>query len=227
MNKVIVDLFSGTGSATKAFRESDEWKVFDVELNERDDVDFDSERIDLEKSIMDVRPEELPDQVDVVWASPPCTTFSTASLGHYWEKGMPDKEKTVNHIGFVYQTLWLINEMQPDYWFLENPRAMLRNVMPFPPAGTVTYCQYGADEQKPTDLYGVHPPSMKYNACPKGANCHDPAPRGENHQGTQAMIKDSVERAKIPYELSKAVKEAVENLEGEVQQTLPEVNASQ
>jgi len=208
---IAVDMFSGTGSATAPFRESPDWKVIDIELNERDEIDFDSERIELEKSIMEVRPDELPSTVDFVWASPPCTTFSTASMGHYWTEYLPEKQKTVDHVAYVYRALWLINQLNPTYWFLENPRAFLRNVMPVQPTGTVTYCQYGSEDQKPTDLYGKHPPSMTYRKCTRGSTCHNSAPRGENHQGTQASDKDAIERSKVPRELAEQDFQAVEN----------------
>ncbi len=209
MSKVAVDFFSGTGSATKAFRESNDWKVFDVELNPSND--FDSDRIDLEKDIMDVNPEDLPNQVDFVWASPPCTAFSRASVGHHWSENMkPDTEYCLTNIQLVWKTLYLINKLKPDYWFMENPQGMLINVLPHSPE-KVTYCQYGDDRMKPTYLYGQHPSSMQYRSCSEGDKCHEAAPRGSNHSGTQNTDMNATDRAQIPYGLSKKIFEAVEN----------------
>ena len=215
MTKIAVDLFSGTGSATKAFRESNDWKVFDVELNPN--KDFDTDRIDLEKDIMDVNPEELPNKVDFVWASPPCKAFSVASIGYHWEKDsdkyIPQTEFAKKSIELVKHTLDLIDEINPEYWFLENPRAMMRKILNQEigiwPEGTVTYCQYGDNRMKPTDLWGDHPENFDYKSCSNGGDCHESAPRGSN-KGTQGM-KSAKVRGMIPYGLSKEIFDAVEN----------------
>lgn len=219
--KIAVDLFSGTGSATKAFRESEEWEVFDVDIREVFEVNTDRGWIyrekDLKKDIREVRPGELPQNPDFLWASPPCNTFSVASLGHYWgDFPMPKQEGTVEGVELVFYTLYLIESIDPEYWFMENPTAQLRNIIG-KPSGRVTYCQYGHDSMKQTDLWGDHPNSMSYESCKNGDDCHVSAPRGASHQGTQATDKTPAERAKIPYELSKAIFEAVENPTGENQ----------
>jgi len=214
--KIAVDLFSGTGSSTKAFQESESWEVFRVELNENQEAE-------LHKDILDVEPEDLPDEVDFVWASPPCTAFSRASVGHHWSEGMkPDTEYCLTNIQLVWKTLYLINKLDPDYWFLENPQGMLINVLPHEPE-KVTYCQYGDERMKPTYLYGQHPNSMEYKKCSEGMNCHESAPRGSNHSGTQNQDMDATNRARIPYGLSKEILEAVENPKSERQNTLEEV----
>ena len=211
MTKIAVDLFSGTGSATKAFRESNDWKVFAVELNPNND--FDSDRIDLEKDIMDVNPEELPNKVDFVWASPPCTDFSVACMSDKWtKKGLPKVDTVPNSVAIVYKTLYLIREMNPDYWFMENPRGKMRKVTPDSLSEiryTITYCQYGDDRMKPTDLWGVHPSSFKYRKCKNNAACHQSSPRG-SQKGTQ-MLSGNKKRSMIPYGLSKEIFDAVEN----------------
>ena len=80
--KIAIDLFSGTGSATKAFEKSDDWIVFKVDIDKNKEAD-------LHKDVMDVEASELPD-ADFVWASPPCKAFSVASIGHHWEKNDDD-----------------------------------------------------------------------------------------------------------------------------------------
>jgi hypothetical protein len=70
-------------------------------------------------------------------------------------------------VAMVKKTISLIEDLQPDYWFLENPRAGLRRVMREKfwglgePTGTISWCQYGANRMKPTDLWGEHP-EMEY-----------------------------------------------------------------
>lgn len=55
--------------------------------------------------------------------------------------------------------LEMIKELQPKYWFIENPRGGLRKMrfMQGLPRYTVTYCQYGDTRMKPTDIFTNHP----------------------------------------------------------------------
>ncbi len=208
MTKTVIDLFSGTGSATKAFQESPDWQVVEVDNNERDGYDFDP---DIEKDIMEVEPEELPD-ADFIWASPPCTDFSNANQSRtFTDDVMPNRETVPGQVAIVYQALYLIQQVDPNYWILENPRGRLKYLMPFPPAGTITYCQYGYTWQKPTHLWGKIPDSFEFKKCSPGDNCHQAAPNGWDSGGESRHERDPVKRGMVPYELSKAVLEAVEN----------------
>lgn len=72
--------------------------------------------------------------VDVLWASPPCQAFSVASIGRNWGGGwrayIPKTETARTGIALVLRTLEIIKEIKPKYWFIENPRGVLRK-MPF------------------------------------------------------------------------------------------------
>lgn len=105
----------------------------------------------------------------------------------------------------LLHTLELIEAYQPDFWIVENPRAMMRNIVPNKyERRTVTWCQYGDTVMKPTDLWGGFPSSLTLEpACKNGDPCHEAAPRGAK-TGTQGK-KDAAARGKIPYELSRAV----------------------
>jgi len=211
-----LDLFAGLGGFSQAFEESDRWDVTTVDIQ----ADFDP---DVQADVMDLRPSDLPG-ADVILAIPPCDVFSLANTrSRYWDdvRDVPTDEKSREHVALVFHTLGLINALAPDYWFLENPRGRLRWYLGEPRA-TVTYCQYGEDYQKPTDLWGQHPPGMTYRSCSQGAHCHDTVARDDDHSGVLAnSMRDPAERAKVPYELSKAILEAVEGRQ--TQQTLTAV----
>lgn len=68
--KVALDLFSGSGAATAAFRAAD-WHV----------VTLDSDRRRQPAILADVSRLPLKGSVDFLWASPPCTEFSDARPG--------------------------------------------------------------------------------------------------------------------------------------------------
>ena len=101
----------------------------------------------------------------------------------------------------------LIAELDPTYWFIENPRGGMRKMMFMrdKPIYTVTYCQYGDTRMKPTDLWTNHPDPKFKPMCKNGAPCHVSAPRGSK-TGTQGL-KGSKERSVIPDELCEHIAE--------------------
>lgn len=209
MPKTCLDLFAGTGGFSSAFRDAENWSVIEVERDGKHDPD-------VQADVWDLQPSDLPN-ADVVLASPPCTYFSTAGNHDAWDGQEPTSEAAQDAIGLVHHTLGLIHGLDPQFWFLENPRGRLRWFLGNP-TGTVTYCQYGRPYQKPTDLWGRHPPGMTYRSCSKGADCHESNTEDDGTPATASMPDDYPERAAVPIELSESILNAVEGF-GE-QQTL-------
>ena len=142
--------------------------------------------------------------VQVLWASPPCTGFSVAAIGRHWTGGkgayIPNSDTALQGIALVKQTIEIIEDIKPTYWFIENPRGVLRK-MPFMQdfrRVTVTYCQYGDTRMKPTDIWTNVPEEIwkPKPPCKNGAPCHEAAPRGSK-TGTQGL-KGAVARVAIP-----------------------------
>jgi len=200
----VLELFSGTGSFSKVARER-RHEVFTVEIN----PEF---KPDLCKDIMEVTADEILEKFgrpDIIWASPPCTTFSVASLRHYWINGKPKNEKTLHGIAIVMKTIDLIRQLNPRFFIIENPRGMLRkqDFMKYLPRDTVTYCQYGAKTQKPTDLWN----NLNHDfrpMCKPGSKCHEAASRGSrkgiqgiNNSFSNMGSRGKVMRAVVPSEL--------------------------
>lgn len=149
-------------------------------------------------------------QMDVLWASPPCTTFSVASISHYWTEGKPKNQKALDGIRILKKTIELIKEIQPKYWFIENPRGMMRKVIDdiFKEVGitdykrnTVSYCQYGSKIMKPTDIW-TNLKDWKGKFCKNGSPCHERAGRGSK-TGVQGIYNLEWEKARgvVPPEL--------------------------
>ena len=195
----ILELFAGTRSVGKVF-EKHGHEVFSVEWNK--DFNDISHYADIgQLSAQDIitkfgRP-------DVIWASPDCSTYSIASISHHRQREengnlrpISDYAKFCDEVN--KHVIELIKELNPRYWFIENPRGGLRkmNFMQGLPRYTVTYCQYGDTRMKPTDIWTNHPSPQFKPPCHNGDPCHISAPRGAK-TGTQGL-KGSVSRATIP-----------------------------
>ncbi len=192
----ILELFSGTESFSKVARARGH-EVFTVDIDKQFNPDLCGD-------ILSLGINEIPFIPDVIWASPPCTCFSVASISTHWTGGhrayIPKTKEAEKSIELIKKTLSLIRDFKPKFWFIENPRGVLRKMafMEGLTRHTVTYCQYGDNRMKPTDIWT----NLKWKPkpmCKNGDSCHVPAPRGSK-TGTQGR-KNSVDRSKIPEKL--------------------------
>jgi site-specific DNA-cytosine methylase len=140
---------------------------------------------------------------DVIWASPDCTTYSVAAISRHRRREpngslspVSDYAKQCDETN--KRVIALIKELNPRYWFIENPRGGMRKMdfMQGLPRYTVTYCKYGDMRMKPTDIWTNHPAPNFIPACKNGDTCHEPAPRG-SRTGTQGL-QNKIEKARIP-----------------------------
>lgn len=201
----VVDLFSGLRGWSAAFTDRGH-DVFAIDNDPRFDADAYLDIGDVESVL-----EALPWQPDVVLASPPCTSFSTMTMGRMWtHDGQPKHPTAILGRRLVLATIRLVAVLRPRVWIVENPRARLRTLglLDGIERRTVWYCQLGESRAKPTDLWGVFPRGLVLPApCRNGSSDHTPAPRG-SYTGTQGTA--SADAARVPYRLSQLVVEALE-----------------
>lgn len=200
-----IELFAGTRSFSKV-----------AQSLGHDTFTTDYEEIDGQDLIADVRTltsKDFPYIPDVLWASPPCEGFSVASIGKNWTGGIrgyiPKSESAYRSIELAQNAIRVIEELDPLYWFIENPRGLLRKMSFMEDfmkrtggvRHTVWYCTYGDKRAKPTDIWTNCMEWKPRLQCKNNnPNCHhERAPRGAK-TGTQG-INGYKDRSRIPQEL--------------------------
>jgi site-specific DNA-cytosine methylase len=195
-----IDMFCGR----KSFAKNAEKAGFDVFS-----VDIDgSFSPSLTKNILEMTIDDIPEEFrncDILWASPPCTCYSVASIGRNWTGGkgayIPKRKETVEALQILRKLISLIDEIKPKVWFIENPVGVMRKMpeMQNFQRHTVTYCQYGDTRMKPTDIWTNSTTWQPRPRCKNGSPCHESAPRGSK-TGTQGL-KTAKDRSVVPDEL--------------------------
>lgn len=199
----VLDLFCGTKSIANAF-ERHGHEVYTVDWN----ADFQPTLCaDIGTLTVDDIINLCGGVPDIIWASPDCTSYSVAAISYHRRKNpitgnldpVTDYAKMCDAIN--QHVIDLIKELKPKYFFIENPRGGMRKMSFIQgiPRYTVTYCQYGEERMKPTDIWTNHSDPRFKPPCKNGDTCHTPAPRGAQ-TGTQG-IKGAKDRARIPREL--------------------------
>ena len=194
-----LELFAGS----RSFSEVAEKHGFRTYTTDNQDFDKIDQVCDIFDFNIDKAIESLGGKPNVIWASPPCTFFSVASIGHHWNKDhTPKTEQAKLGVKIVKKTIDIIKEINPMFYFIENPRGKLRklDVVKELSIKTVTYCSYGDMRMKPTDIW-TNLDWTPRELCKNGnRDCHhQPAPRG-SQTGTQGL-KGAYEKSKIPPQL--------------------------
>jgi len=192
-----LELFAGSRSVGKVAKNLS-FEVFSSDIEQFGGIDYVVDILDFDIT-------KIPFKPDIIWASCPCTAFSVAAIGKNWTKVgddyIPKNPRAEFGLKLVQKTLEIIQHFNPTYFFIENPRGMLRKmpIMADFPRHSVTYCQYGDTRMKPTDIWTNSTKWIPRPMCKNGDPCHVSAPRGSK-TGTQGL-KGSYERSKIPEDL--------------------------
>jgi hypothetical protein len=227
-----LDLCAGVHGFSAAMHRHPDWEVISVDITASFDREIELDRWgiatmtvetvvphDIIGDVANLTPLDVPDDIDLIVASPPCTTYTLAAIStHRHPDGSPKTEKAAAHDRLLIELYNFIQTVDPDYYVVENPMGKMRKRAPFnDPDAVITQCQYGKDVMKPTDLWGRFPSSFEPKRCSNGDDCHEAAPRGSN-TGTQGKAC-SADRSKIPDQLSKAIRDGVMDDAGAEEQT--------
>lgn len=141
----VLELFSGTHSVGKVCKEKG-WEVVSLDLDNAD--------INIDILKWDYKNDYKEGDFDIIWASPPCHTFSALRRVHIGRKikafgdeivtgEMLDKDMKENGLSIVRKAEEIIEYFKPKYWFIENPQTgLMKKFMTHLNHYDVDYCKY-------------------------------------------------------------------------------------
>ena len=138
----LLELFAGTGSVGKAYREKG-WETVSLDIEPGHDITCD---------IMNWDYSQLPKHFDAIHCSPPCTHYSIARTTAKTPRDLEGAD------AIVQRTLEIIKYFEPKVWTIENPYTGYMKDRPFmfhmkPFLRQVTYCKYGLPYRKATSVW--------------------------------------------------------------------------
>jgi hypothetical protein len=136
----VLDLFSGTGSVSRAFRNAGH-EVISLDLDPRNSPD-------LCMNILDWSFKTLPRGFfTCVWASCPCEQYSIARSNASTPRDL------LNADTLVLRTQEIIDWFRPAQWYVENPSgSQLWLRFKWPRVVETSYCSYGYPYRKKTKI---------------------------------------------------------------------------
>ncbi len=196
--KLCIDLCSGLGGFSQAFKASEFWEVITVDINpefnpsiladvrnvKKDDIEQCSDLRNLSRY-----------EKKVMLMSPPCQFFSRAPGLGAVRKG------TADAITIVAACILLVEEILPDGFLLENPLGSYLHFFIGKPNFHVRLGGFGYKTIKPTAFWGninfLQPDSPK---------------KGKSNAFSNFASDDPAERAKMPFALSQSILEVCDSL---------------
>jgi hypothetical protein len=186
----MIDLFSGLGGASQAMLEHPDWDVIRIDNNPlllqyapTTQIAY-VENLDVTAFI----------DVDLVWASPPCTDFSEGFNSPKCKHRRSDSEEEYQpDMTLVQMTLDFIKAVKPRYWIIENVKGAIKFFEPLlggPKVIIGPYCLWGD-----FPLFDAKLPSG-YSK--------------NNDEDEYGRILRSNARAKIPFEISEALRQTIQ-----------------
>lgn len=198
----VLELFSGTHSVGKVCKERD-YEVISLDLNNADI------NVDILNWDYKVFPKY---HFDIIWASPPCATFShltNSNLGKklkylnyevYTKEIMEQREQEIG-VKILNKTKEIIDYFEPTYYFIENPQTgRMKNYMNEYDYYDVDYCMYSKFGYRKSTRIWTNLKNFNPKTCDK--NCGNMI--GNKH--TKILTNFSLkEKYRIPFKLIRAL----------------------
>jgi len=205
----LLELFSGTKSVSKVF-EKHEWETLSLDNDEKSNPDICIDILEWEYKKYPVG------HFDYIHASPPCISYSNLGRGKHRKMHdlAPLTDTAIIGDMLLSKTLEIIEYFKPAYYLIENPRGLMRYVIPHIPYTTINYCRYGSPFFKPTDLFnnfGYVGYKCKYERKGMKVDCHHIRMAGphstanKKRKGAGIQRTSQAERYRIPEKLTEDI----------------------
>ena len=192
----VLELFSGTGSVSKVCDKLG-YEVVSVDISNQ--FMNPTHQVD----ILNFNYKQYkPGYFDIIWASPPCRTFSSMKfltsnkekiLKEILEEGLPP----------LLRTIKIIDYLKPKYYFIENPaNGKMKDYMSSNNI-VVSYCQYGYDYQKNTRIWTNKKNIIAKKCCKKNCKFYGNHPNkiGTTRKGSTKKLQKIYNKYSIPSKL--------------------------
>lgn len=204
----LLELFSGSKTVS-TIAESLNYTTFSIDSEAK----F---KPSLVKDISKLSLKDIPGQksISIVWASIPCTQYSILNLANHWDKivyshrkyyYIPKTKEAKQAAQLLEKTIWLINSINPDYYFIENPRGALRHMPQIrfaPVRHEISYSDFGLDIYKPTDIFT----NCQFLKLPKITRSV-----GISFPSSVIKMTNAYERSKVPSQLIQSILTQIQN----------------
>lgn len=111
-----LELFSGTKSFSKIMK-----------AKGHSTLTIDNDRTlnpDMIIDLLAMQPESFSKDYELIWASPPCTAFSVASISHHWKGGwrkyIPKTKEAELGLKLLEKTIEIIAYIKPRKWYMKD-----------------------------------------------------------------------------------------------------------
>jgi hypothetical protein len=201
----VLEIFAGTGSVKKVC-DSLGWECVSVDITDK------FHEVDYKVDILEWDYKQLAKDFDIIWASPPCATFSRLTSSWYGRKmksinmeifTKEHEAKREKEIGLVLlnKAKEIINYFQPKYYFIENPQSgRMKNYMAEYPHYDIDYCMFSDFGYRKRTRIWTNVTGFEALLCNK--KCGNMIGNKHKHQigcgGTQTTLKD---RYRVPQRL--------------------------
>ena len=147
----VLELFCGTKSVSKVW-DTYGWEITSVDIVPEFNPTILTDVLTWDYKVFD------PGHFDVIWASPPCTTFSPLRKTNIGRGGFTrekyDRDMLNIGIPLLRKTEEIIDYFKPEYFFIENPKTGdMRHHIKYAEYTDVCYCMYGFPYRKATRIW--------------------------------------------------------------------------
>lgn len=206
----LLELFKGTGSVGKIAKKMG-MTVMSVDILAKYEPDIVADILDWDYKAFHSKTGFVP---DLLWASPPCNTFSTLAYQlreRNTKTAAPRSARARQGTAILHRTLEIIRYFQklnPKLLYVvENPRAMMRHdseIKKLPHRDTTLYCLYNDPvRRKPTDFFNNVDLKLKdpSEGCPPGRSLVNTAnlPLNQRYAIPPLLVRTILKRMEEAY----------------------------